>query len=228
MNYFDTGNDPRLKFLEKYAEEIYNQGKSKKLPRIKREDFIGNLEKIVKLAKNIRWSYLTKEQLAESDQIKELINTANTLWEKLEKNIKEIEEKEPMYTKKLEHLINTIKTLPERIKLPDEPVNTVDVYYVKIISKEKHPKADKLWVTYVTDGRRNYRVVTNDPNVKPKDIVPMAYLPPREFMGVISEGMFVGGNGIRKEKDETKIGERPQLTDKEKNNVVKEIYQYIE
>ncbi len=228
MSYFDTGNDPRLKFLEKYAEEIHNEGKSRKLPGVKKDELLRNLEKIVKLAKNIRWSYLAKEQLAESDQVKELIETVNILWEKLQKNIREIEEKEPIYAKKLVHLINIIKTLPERIMLLDEPVNAVDVYYVKIISKEKHPKADKLWVTYVTNGRKNYRVVTNDPNVKPKDIVPMAYLPPREFMGVISEGMFVGSNGIRKEKDESKIGERPQLTDKEKNNIVKEIYQYIE
>ena len=228
MSYFDTGNDPRFKFLEKYTEELFNLAKSKKIPGIRKEDLLKDLEKLNKLAKNLRWSYMPKEQLRESDIMKEFISTAEYLWKKLESNLKEIEQKEPMFSKKLENLLEHILTLPERLNLPDEPTSAVEVYYVKIISKEKHPKAAKLWITYVTNGKRNFRVVTNDPEVKPKDIVPMAYLPPKEFMGVISEGMFVGRDGIKREKEESLIGKRPPLSEKEKNNILKEIYSYLE
>ncbi|MGQ4891799.1 MAG: hypothetical protein ACP6IP_04830 [Candidatus Njordarchaeia archaeon] len=229
MEYFDTGNDPRLKFAEKYTEEVLKIVKSSKIPGVKRDELNNLMENIHRLVKQIRWSYLPKKDLVENEAFQELQKKIEKLSGLLKGAEKEFEQKQEMLSKVLNFMIENLRNLGRRlIEYPDEQVSAVDYYYVKVISKEKHPKADKLYVTYVTNGEKNFRVVTNDATIKPKEIVPLAHLPPKDFMGIISEGMFIGGNGIRAEKDESLIGKRPELTDKEKKNVLKEIFRYIE
>ena len=229
MEYFDTGNDPRLKFAEKYFEEAFKAIKSSKIPGVKRDELNSLMESIHKLIKHIRWSYIPKKDLVNSDAFKELKNNLNQLKELISKAEKGFEQKQEMLSKTIEFLIDNLENLDKRIiGYPDEPISAVDYFYVKVISKEKHPKAEKLFVTYVTNGEKNFRVVTNDSTIKPKEIVPLAHLPPKEFLGVISEGMFIGGNGINAQKDESLIGKRPQLSEQEKKNLLKEIYKYIE
>lgn len=49
-----------------------------------------------------------------------------------------------------------------------------NVITAKVISKEKHPNADKLNVCIVTDGKEEYQVVCGAPNVAAGQIVPFA------------------------------------------------------
>ncbi len=47
-----------------------------------------------------------------------------------------------------------------------------EIKLVKILSIDKHPNADKLVITQVSDGKETYQVVTGATNVKVGDIVP--------------------------------------------------------
>jgi len=58
----------------------------------------------------------------------------------------------------------------------------------------------------VTDGTTNYTVVTNIPGIHPGDVLAVAFLPPREVGGAVSEAMFLGP-GHRSEPPGTSIGE---------------------
>lgn len=76
---------------------------------------------------------------------------------------------------------------------------------VKILSKEKHPGADKLFVTQVLAGDKEIQVVTNSAEVQPGDVTALA-LPgtvledkkilESEVRGVKSGGMFCCGKDL--------------------------------
>jgi predicted RNA-binding protein with EMAP domain len=62
-----------------------------------------------------------------------------------------------------------------------------------------------LWRTRVSDGEAEYTVVTNIPGVKVGDTLAVAFLPPREVGGKVSEAMFLGGEK-RKEVAGSRLG----------------------
>lgn len=64
------------------------------------------------------------------------------------------------------------------------------------MSVSKHPDADALMICNVNVGSRALQVVTNDLNVKEGNHVGVSLLPPATFMGIVSEGMFLGVNGV--------------------------------
>ncbi|MBI5574623.1 MAG: phenylalanine--tRNA ligase subunit beta [Elusimicrobia bacterium] len=99
-----------------------------------------------------------------------------------------------------------------------------NVIIAKILSVEKHPNADKLFVCEVTDGQNNYKIVCGANNIKFGDIVPLAKigakLPDGEIKkavlrGVESQGMLCSpveikagddASGIFILPDDAKIG----------------------
>jgi len=227
MEYFDTGNDPRLKFVNNFFEESMKILKSKKIPGIKRDKLDAILGDISKALQQILWSYLPKDSLVNSEPFKMLEEKLEELEEIYNSAKDEIRKRDESTSSLLEFLISNLKNLKTRIlDYPDEPSSAVDYFYVKVITKEKHPKTEKLYITFVTNGQKNFRVITNLEEVKPGDVIPMALLPPREFSGVISEGMFIAPE--MKTKDESLIGNKPDLSEKEKKYIVKEIYKYIQ
>ncbi|AKL97584.1 phenylalanine--tRNA ligase subunit beta [Endomicrobium proavitum] len=78
--------------------------------------------------------------------------------------------------------------------------NWTSVITAKVLSKEKHPNADKLSLCLLTDGKNNYSVVCGAKNVDAGQIVPLAKIGavlPGDFeikkskiRGVESEGMI--------------------------------------
>jgi predicted RNA-binding protein with EMAP domain len=68
-----------------------------------------------------------------------------------------------------------------------------------------------LWFCNVDCGFK-MNVVTNAEKFKPNDYVVIAYLPPREFKGYVSEGMFVDAK-IEK-KGELSLDEIRSIADK--------------
>ena len=68
------------------------------------------------------------------------------------------------------------------------------------MSVSKHPESDSLMICNVNLGKRAIKVVTNDLTVKDGNKVAISMLPPETFMGIASEGMFLGmGEGILKD-----------------------------
>ncbi|MFN3788375.1 MAG: phenylalanine--tRNA ligase beta subunit-related protein, partial [Sulfurihydrogenibium azorense] len=71
---------------------------------------------------------------------------------------------------------------------------------VKILSVEKHPEKDKLFVCKVSDGEREYQVITGADNVKAGSVVILAQpgavilgkeIKPVKFGSISSEGMLL-------------------------------------
>jgi phenylalanyl-tRNA synthetase beta chain len=75
-----------------------------------------------------------------------------------------------------------------------------NIITVKIISVQKHPEKDKLWVCEATDGKNSYQVITGADNVREGQVVILAkegaiikgnLIKPVKFGSILSQGMFL-------------------------------------
>lgn len=210
---WDTSKDYRLLVAEK-ATELF-------LKTIEGAKFKGKWDKkkAIKLAKEmipelqaLRYSYLEPQELIETPQMKELKEKALGIIEALggedwyikflELADKSEREKVEESIAKVRFFLNTILNLDKRLALGkiNDPVIAVDIKVGEIMSAGKHPNADKLLVCNVNIGDRAITVVTNDLSVKEGHRVAVALLPPANFRGITSEGMFLGaGEGVLKD-----------------------------
>ena len=210
---WDTSKDYRLLVAEKSVELF--------LKTIEGARFKGRWDKknAIRLAKEMipelqamRYSYVEPGLLVESPQMKALKEKAEGIIEALGGNewhhrflelaSREERGKVEEAVAKVRFFLNTIMNLDKRLALGkiNDPVIAVDIKVGEIMSVGKHPNADKLLVCNVNIGDRAIMVVTNDLSVKDEDRVAVALLPPTNFRGVTSEGMFLGaGEGILKE-----------------------------
>jgi len=75
-------------------------------------------------------------------------------------------------------VLKNILSLEARLlDYPDKPSSAVEYYFVKVLLVIKHPKADKLWLTSITDNTEKFDVITNDPSIKSNEILLVAFLP---------------------------------------------------
>lgn len=210
---WDTSKDYRLLVAEKAAELF--------LKTIEGAKFKGKWDKkkAIKLAKEmipelqaLRYSYLEPQELIETPQMKELKEKALGIVEALggedwyvkflELADKSEREKVEESIAKVRFFLNTILNLDERLALGkiNDPVIAVDIKVGEVMSAGKHPNADKLLVCNVNIGDRAITVVTNDLSVKEGHRVAVALLPPANFRGITSEGMFLGAEeGVLKD-----------------------------
>ncbi len=117
--------------------------------------------------------------------------------------------------------LNILYNLENRLKLPPKPEYAVDIRIGEVESVMKHPNAGKLRICNVNVGKV-VTVVTNIESVKEGEKLAVALLPPAEFFGVVSEGMF-----LSHESKNGTPGEMPVLTDEERNNARKEVLKYL-
>lgn len=210
---WDTSKDYRLLVAEK-AVELF-------LKTIEGAKFKGKWDKkrAVQLAREmipelqaLRYSYLEPSELIETPQMKDLKEKVEGIIEALggeEWYVKFLELADRHEREKLEESIakvrfflNTIMNLDKRLALGkiNDPVIGVDIKVGEVMSAGKHPNADKLLVCNVNIGDRAVTVVTNDLSVKEGHRVAVALLPPVNFRGITSEGMFLGvGEGVLKD-----------------------------
>lgn len=239
---WDTSKDYRLKVAEKSIEQFIRVIEGSNL----RGSW--NKKQVRMIAKNMNpdiqtlyYSYISPQELAKTPQMENLLNSVDEIIENLggedysRKFLSELnrEEREKLELplSKIKFFFNTIRGLPERLMLGeiDDPVIGVDIKVGEIVSVSKHPKTDTLMVCNVNLGKRAITVITNDLTVKDNDRVGVALLPPSAFMGISSEGMFLGaGNGILKDVD-GEIGNLPQHIDVEALNETRNfVDQYID
>jgi len=210
---WDTSKDYRLLVAEK-AVELF-------LKTVEHAKFKGRWDKkkAIKLAKEMlpelqamRYSYLDPKELVDTPQMKTLKEKAQGIIEALggedwhhkflslaDKNEKKKVEEA---VAKVRFFLNTILNLDKRLALGkiNDPVIAVDIKVGKVMSVGKHPNADRLLVCNVNIGNRAITVITNDLTVKEGNRVAVALLPPANFRGIISEGMFLSaGEGVLKD-----------------------------
>ncbi len=210
---WDTSKDYRLLVAEK-ATELF-------LKTIEGAKFKGHWDKkkAIKLGKEMipeiqamRYSYIEPKELIETPQMKALKEKALGIIEALggedwhhkfiSNASKDEREKVEEQVAKIRFFLNTILNLDKRLALGkiNDPVIAVDIKVGEVMSVAKHPNADRLLVTNVNIGDRAITVVTNDLTVKEGNRVAVALLPPANFRGIVSEGMFLGaGEGVLKD-----------------------------
>ena len=170
----------------------------------------------------LTYSYLEPENLAESQEIADLEKKANLVikylggddWahQFIKQTPKEEKEKSEESIAKARFFIDTILGLKRRILFGPiaDPIVAIDIKVGEIMSVSKHPKSDTLMISNVNIGKRAIKVITNDLTVKESNKVAISILPPETFMGIASEGMFLGfGEGILKDVD-GELGSMPK------------------
>ncbi|NJF24752.1 tRNA-binding protein [Thermococcus sp. Bubb.Bath] len=210
---WDTSKDYRLSVAEKSVELF--------LKTVEGARFKGKWDKkkAVQLAKEMvpeiqamRYSYVDPRDLVGTPQMKALKEKANGIVEALggedwyHKLLSLADKSERGKVEeavaKIKFFLNTILNLDKRLALGkiNDPVIAVDIKVGEVMSVAKHPNADRLLVTNVNIGDRAITVVTNDLTVKEGNRVAVALLPPANFRGIVSEGMFLGaGEGVLKD-----------------------------
>lgn len=214
----DTASNAKLIMAEKCTRNMEKYIGN--MREIKRENVIKEIE--AKLME-IKYSYGEIEDLkTELDELKEMCKSLISVLggEQWVKRLKEVK-LSALAIAHVKFCLNILYNLDSRLRLPDDPVYSVDIRIGEIESIMKHPNADKLRICNVNVGRV-ITVVTNINNVKEGEKLAVALLPPAEFRGVVSEGMF-----LSHDLKEGKPGTLPKLSDEEINNVKKEILGYL-
>ena len=214
----DTANDPRVIMAERCIKDM--------------EKYIGNLRDVKKsgILKDLSAKILEmKYSYGEVDDLKPYLNEIKGMCVKILEILGGDKWASKLKAMKLSDMaiasvkfcLNILYNLEARLKLPAEPEYAVDVRVGEVESVMKHPRAEKLRICNVNVGKV-ITVVTNIADVKEGEKLPVALLPPAEFFGVVSEGMFLSHN-----LKEGKPGELPELTDEERNNARKEVLKYL-
>ncbi len=214
----DTSKDPRILLAEHCVKDM--------------EKYIGNLRDVKKsgILKELEAKLMElKYSYGEFEDLKPMLENLKNFcmeilnllggndWVKKLKSMKF----SALAISNIKFCLNILYNLENRLKLPPEPEYAVDIRIGEIESVMKHPQANKLRICNVNVGKV-ITVVTNIETVKEGEKLPVALLPPAEFFGVVSEGMFLSHNG-----KEGKPGELPKLTDEERNNAKKEVLKYL-
>lgn len=223
---WDTSKDYRLKVAEKAVEQFIRVVEGSNL----RGSW--NKKQVRLIAKNMNpdiqtmyYSYVSPQELAKTPQMDNLLKGVDEIIENLggedysRKFLSELNreerEKLDLPLSKMKFFFNTLRGLPDRLMLGeiDDPVIGVDIKVGELVSVSKHPDTDTLMICNVNIGKRAITVITNDTTVKDNDRVAVALLPPSVFMGISSEGMFLGaGEGVLKDV-EGEVGSLPQHID---------------
>jgi len=159
----------------------------------------------------IKFSYAEKEDISEiTKPIREKISILQSAlgegWSSnfLSNSRKENKTSTKMGIAKIIFSMNTLYFVDKRIKMDNK--YGVDTLVGKILSVSK--VSDSLLICNV-DIKRAITVLTNDMSIKDGDIVAVSILPPREFYGQVSEGMFCGIDGVLRLQGE--IGNRAEI-----------------
>jgi predicted RNA-binding protein with EMAP domain len=187
----DTSKDPRLLVAELALSKIKRTivlklGIRPKLSKDETNNIIKTLESTLMTCK---YMYLEPAELADSEQVKEIVDNAKMLHDSLQE-IFEKKDTNPNIKADLHWVFMVLEGLPERLRRGGESLASgVDLMAVKV---RNVVKKDKLWVTRVDNGRRELTVVTNMPGIESGDVLAAAFLEPSIFAGTISEAMFLG------------------------------------
>jgi Predicted RNA-binding protein containing a C-terminal EMAP domain len=220
---WDTSNDYRLLVAEKSVELFLRTVEGANLKgKWNKKQALQAARKMTSEIQTLYYSYLEPAAMIETPQISLLEDQGMEIvealggesWNRQFMELANREEKPKLEEAlaKIKFFLNTISGLSDRISLGEieDPVMGVDIKKGEILSVSKHPDADQLLVCNVNLHERAITVVTNDLDVKEKNQVAVAMLPPEVFMGITSEGMFLGaGEGILKDV-KGDLGKLPQ------------------
>jgi predicted RNA-binding protein with EMAP domain len=209
---WDTSKDYRLLVAEKSVDLFLRTLEGANLKgRWNKRQVIDNAKDMVPEIQSLYYSYLEPADLAQTPQIASIKQKAEVIienlggesWYKHFLDLVNKDEKSKLEESiaKIRFFLNIILDIDKRLALGpiDDPIVAIDIKVGEIVSVGGHPNADSLLVCNV-NIKRAITVVTNDLEVKESNHVAVAMLPPTSFMGITSEGMFLGaGEGVLKD-----------------------------
>ena len=204
---WDTSQDYRLKVADRSINLFMKAIESGSLRgQWNKRSAIQMADEIKKILQGLIYSYIEPEELSSSPEMRSIKEKVESIIEALggerwaEMFLREAEEKEKTEENiaRIKFFLNTMLRLKERLMLGkiSDPIIGIDILVGEVMSSASHPRADKLQICNVDIGGRSVKVITNDPMVKKGDRVAVALLPPQNFMGITSEGMFLGIEGV--------------------------------
>ena len=210
---WDTSKDYRLEVAEKSVDLFLRTLEGANLKgRWNKRNVIQNAKDMIPEIQTLYYSYAEPVDMAQMPQItslkkkaiKIIENLGGEEWYKHFLKLVNKDEKNKLEESiaKIRFFLNTILNLDHRLLLGpiNDPIVAIDIKVGEIVSIWNHPNADKLLVCNVNIKERSITVVTNDLSIKESNKVAIAMLPPTAFMGITSEGMFLGaGKGVLKD-----------------------------
>ncbi|GEM_PF-709529 len=196
----DTKNDYRIMLLEDAVDRLAMRIKNWGLPFPINK---GRLESLVKDVKNtvyrIKYSFLPANILLNSSDVIELERLGKQLHREIFENFDAMKTrvrltvKQKLIVAEIKYCLWMILGFRRRLKHGDNnlPEYAVDVLGVEILSVQKHPSASNLKVLKAGTEKFGFIIITNIKNIKSGEVRAVAILPPKEFMGIISEAMIV-------------------------------------
>ncbi|WP_157666103.1 hypothetical protein [Methanopyrus sp. KOL6] len=171
-------DDPRIRLLLAYVNRVKERAASGGYSGVNRRRFTEVLRSIESTLQELRYSYLPPEDV--SERLKDSLPVLKDV----------VDSKEPELRWLVEYLEHVDEVFEREIRDESDAVLCV---VGEVGNVREHPDADNLYITVVNTGRFGKRtVVTNLTDVEEGDSMSIALLPPREFSGVVSEGMFCG------------------------------------
>lgn len=210
---WDTSKDYRLLTAEKSIDLFLRTLEGANLKgRWNKKQVVQNARDMIPEIQSLYYSYLEPVDLAQTPQIASIKQKAEAIienlggdsWYKHFFDLVSKDEKSKLEESiaKMRFSLNIISNIDKRLALGpiDDPIVAIDIKVGEVVSVGGHPTADSLLVCNVNIKERAITVVTNDLDVKESNNVAVAMLPPTSFMGITSEGMFLGaGEGVLKD-----------------------------
>lgn len=176
----DTANDFRILLAEKGVEEVLRVSQSLQIQGRKR--VVDTLKSMASEIQNVKYCYLSVEELLEFDSFISIVEKAKAIRDMLPES-KDYSNILASYW--LEYLVK----LPEMMKRGEiKRIGEAIRYFAgEIVSRTE---LDGLWLCIFDCGDR-LEVVTNSEEYRQGKKAVVAYLPPRRFGNTVSKGMFV-------------------------------------
>lgn len=176
----DTANDFRILLAEKGIEEVLRISQSLQIQG--RKKVVETLKSMASEIQNVRYCYLSAEELLELDSFISIVENAKAIRDTLPESRD--------YSNILaSYWLEYLAKLPEIMKRGEiKRISEAIRYFAgEIVSRTRF---NGLWLCIFDYGDR-LEVVTNSEEYRQGKKAVVAYLPPRRFGNTVSRGMFV-------------------------------------
>jgi predicted RNA-binding protein with EMAP domain len=216
---YDTTKDPRIVVANLACALLKKCLKQKPaIPlKISRDKLSGQATACESAVMTLMYMYQEPEVLATSEPVKNLSEAAEAIAEAYEPLVSSKDD-HSLLRANIRWCLRTLRRLGERFCNSGTTLaGGVDLVVVQVLNVSKEGAFLK---TRVSDGVADYTVVTNLTDVATNSRLAVAFLPPREIGGTVSEAMFLG-SGKRTETPGTVLSEE-QVDAKEAADILYE------
>lgn len=188
---YDTTKDPRIIVANLACALLKKTVKLKPVVQLKisRDRLTGQAAACESAVMTLMYMYQEPEALASSEPLANLAEALKTIAEAYEKLISSKDD-HSLLRANIRWCLRILNGLGDRFSNSGATLGAgIDLVVVQVRNVAKQANFLK---TIVTDGADNYTVVTNLTHIETDSKLAVAFLPPREIGGTVSEAMFLG------------------------------------